>query len=235
MDELGVGGQTPPTGPNAVSVTPSSQSDNASSPAGDEGTVGAGRPSDLSTDPRGDEQPSNDIPLEDPLDNAAIIHRHQRGVWRYLRMLGCDDATADDLTQETFLRVLRRKDFVQHNDNATAGYLRRTAYNLLVSRHRKLGRMQTVAEPKLLDESWNQWAGKDLSGNDAVDALQQCFEKLTERAKLALRMRFDSSASRVQIGEALGITDHGARNLMQRAKQQLRNCVEEKLKLANEQ
>ncbi|WP_182867407.1 RNA polymerase sigma factor [Rhodopirellula sp. JC639] len=168
------------------------------------------------------------------LDAETLIHRHQRGVWRYLRMLGCDDATADDLTQETFLRVLRRDDFVQHNDNATAGYLRRTAYNLLVSRHRKLGRVQTTGEPELLDETWDRWAGKDLTGDAAVEALQQCFQKLTERAQIALRMRFDSSASRIEIGEALGITDHGARNLMQRAKQQLRNCVEEKLQLNNE-
>jgi RNA polymerase sigma-70 factor (ECF subfamily) len=149
-------------------------------------------------------------------------------------MLGCDDSTADDLTQETFLRVLRREDFVQHNDSATAGYLRRTAYNLLVSRHRKLRRFQTVGEPELLDESWDRWAGKDLSGDSAVEALEKCFNKLTERAQIALRMRFDSNASRVEIGEALGITDHGARNLMQRAKQQLRNCVEEKLELLTE-
>jgi RNA polymerase sigma-70 factor (ECF subfamily) len=168
------------------------------------------------------------------LDAATLIRRHQRGVWRYLRMLGCDEATADDLTQETFLRVLRREKFVQHNDNATAGYLRRTAYNLLVSRHRKLGRMQTIAEAERLDETWDRWAGKDLTGDAAVEALQQCLERLTERARTALRMRFDSSASRVEIGEALGITDHGARNLMQRAKQQLRNCVEEKLQLAND-
>ena len=166
------------------------------------------------------------------LDAAELVNRHQRGVWRYLRMLGCDDATADDLTQETFLRVLRRNDFVQHNDSATAGYLRRTAYNLLVSRHRKLGRVQTIGEPELLDETWDRWAGKDLTGDAAVEALQNCFEKLTERAQIALRMRFDSSASRVEIGEALGITDHGARNLMQRAKQQLRNCVEEKLQIS---
>ncbi|MCD0460636.1 RNA polymerase sigma factor [Roseiconus lacunae] len=168
------------------------------------------------------------------LQAGELVRRHQRGVWRYLRMLGCDEATADDLTQETFLRVLRRDEFVQHNDGATAGYLRRTAYNLLVSRHRKLGRMQTIAEPELLDETWDRWAGKDLSGDSAVEALEDCFKRLTERAQIALRMRFDSSASRVEIGEALGITDHGARNLMQRAKQQLRNCVEEKLDLLDE-
>lgn len=168
------------------------------------------------------------------LDASELVYKHQKGIWRYLRMLGCDEATADDLTQETFLRVLRRESFVQHNDNATAGYLRRTAYNLLVSRHRKLGRMQTVSEPSLLDETWDRWAGKDLSGDIAIEALKNCFETLTDRAQIALRMRFDSSASRVEIGEALSITEHGARNLMQRAKQQLRSCVEEKLQLITE-
>lgn len=189
-------------------------------------------------------EPSDDLPEEpiqtahgepgEALDAEQLVLRHQRGVWRYLRMLGCDDATADDLTQETFLRVLRREDFVQHNDSATAGYLRRTAYNLMVSRHRKLGRIQTIAEPQLLDETWDRWAGKDLSGDLAIEALKHCFEKLTQRARMALTMRFDSSSSRVEIGEALGITDHGARNLMQRAKRQLRECVEEQMQLANE-
>lgn len=170
------------------------------------------------------------------LTPAQLIDRHQNGVWRYLRMLGCDPSTADDLTQETFLRVLRRDNFVQHNDSATAGYLRRTAYNLLISRHRKLGRVHTVSEPQMLDESWDRWAGKDLTGDAAVEALQTCLQTLTERAQQALRMRFSEGASRVEIGDALGITDHGARNLMQRAKQQLRQCVEGKLKLldANE-
>ena len=144
-------------------------------------------------------------------------------------MLGCDEATADDLTQETFLRVLRRESFVQHNDAATSGYLRRTAYNLLVSGHRKMGRVKTVAEPAILDEIWNRWAGKDLSGDAAIEALRLCLEKLTERAQVALKMRFGDEASRIEIGDALGISDHGARNLMQRAKQQLRQCVEEHL------
>lgn len=160
---------------------------------------------------------------------GELIEKHQRGIWRYLRMLGCDSATADDLTQETFLRVLRRDDFVQHSDSATSSYLRRTAYNLLVSDHRKHGRVQTVGEPLVLDEVWNRWAGKDLTGDLAVETLRTCLQTLTERAQLALKMRFADGTSRVEIGEALGISDHGARNLMQRAKQQLRTCVEERL------
>ena len=86
------------------------------------------------------------------------------------------------------------------------------------------------AEPAVLDVIWDQWAGKDLTGDIAIDALRTCLKTLTDRAQQALRMRFAEEASRVEIGKALGITDHGARNLMQRAKQQLRQCVEEKLR-----
>ncbi len=171
--------------------------------------------------------------LGQALDPSELIVRHQHGVWRYLRMLGCDAATADDLTQETFLKVLRREDFVQHTDAATASYLRTTAYHLLVSMHRKHGRLKSVPDGNLIEQEWNRWAGKDLSGDEAIDALRQCMGVLTERAKRALKMRFAQGSSRVEIGDALQITEHGARNLMQRAKQQLRNCVQEKLSQNN--
>jgi RNA polymerase sigma-70 factor (ECF subfamily) len=46
---------------------------------------------------------------------------------------------------------------------------------------------------------------------------------------MALRMRFRDHESREHIALALGITEHGAKNLMQRAKSQLRKCIEGKV------
>lgn len=158
-----------------------------------------------------------------------LIRHHQVGVWRYLRMLGCDESLADDLTQETLLKVLCRDDFTQHNDQATAAYLRRTAHNLLISLHRKGGRTKTVVTSDPLDEIWNRWAGRDLSGDETLDRLKVCMESLTDRARLALKMRFCDDASRAEIASVLEITEHGARNLMQRAKQQLRDCIQSKV------
>ena len=144
-------------------------------------------------------------------------------------MLGCDASRADDFTQETFLRVLRRDSFVQHSDSATASYLRRTAYNLLVSDHRKHKRTQTIPDVSAIDEIWDRWAGKDLTGDVTVDALHTCFSELTQRAQTALNMRFRDQATRVEIAGELQITEHGARNLMQRAKATLKECIEAKL------
>ncbi|MCA9193299.1 MAG: sigma-70 family RNA polymerase sigma factor [Planctomycetales bacterium] len=159
---------------------------------------------------------------------AELIARHQTGVWRYLRALGADPVLADDLTQDTFLEVLR-KPFQQFSDTATGSYLRRVAHNLFISRRRRDARVSLIENPEQFDLAWMRWAGFD-NGNRALEALAECFERLTDRAKEALRLRFDSKASRQSIGQSLGISEHGAKNLMQRAKTQLRACVEKKLK-----
>ncbi len=159
-----------------------------------------------------------------------LIRRHQVGVWRFLRSLGCEVALADDLTQETFLRVLQRPSFVQYSDKATSVYLCRVAHNLLASHHRKMSRSKEILTYEQVEEVWNRWAGADLSGDEYLDALHECLNGLTDRARLALRMRYASSSSRSEIGSELGITEHGARNLIQRAKEQLRECLSQKIK-----
>jgi RNA polymerase sigma-70 factor (ECF subfamily) len=89
--------------------------------------------------------------------------------------------------------------------------------------------MKTTDEIDALDEQWMRWSGEDGRGTEVFDALEDCFSRLTERAQLSLRMRFSEDASRERIASKLGITEHGAKNLMQRAKTQLRQCLDGKL------
>ena len=164
---------------------------------------------------------------EKPVDIDGLIATHQAEVWRYLRALGCKPALADDLTQETFLAVIR-KPFQEINDRASAAYLRRVAYHLLLAYQKKSRRTVLTDDVALLDEKWERWAGKD-SGNSTIDLMMDCFSRLTERAQLSLRLRFRENASRDRIAKALKISEHGAKNLMQRAKAQLKECMESRL------
>jgi RNA polymerase sigma-70 factor (ECF subfamily) len=161
-------------------------------------------------------------------DPVRLIEHHQTGVWRYLRALGCEPTLAEDLTQDTFLAVLQ-KPFQDYNPAATAAYLRRVAYNLFISYQRRAGKVTTVENIEEFDQQFAQWSGED-NGEAALEALRDCLSQLSERAKWALEMRFREERSRTSIAESLEITEHGAKNLMQRAKQQLRSCVEGKLK-----
>lgn len=142
--------------------------------------------------------------------------------------MGCDQSLADDLTQETFVAVLRRP-FVQISPSATSSYLRRVAYHLLVTYRRKQKRMTTTDELDSLDVQWIRWAGQEGTGSEIFDALAECFSRLTNRAQTSLKMRFSEDASRERIAKKLGITEHGAKNLMQRAKLQLKECLDGKL------
>jgi RNA polymerase sigma-70 factor (ECF subfamily) len=161
-------------------------------------------------------------------DPVRLINEYQAGVWRYLRAIGCSPSQADDLTQETFLAVLQRP-FQDINAAATASYLRKVALNALISQKRRAGKVTSVENIEELDRTWTAWAGED-GGEAALEALRDCLEHLSKRARLALEMRFRQQSSRSEIAEALEISEHGAKNLMQRAKQQLRACVEMKLK-----
>jgi RNA polymerase sigma-70 factor (ECF subfamily) len=160
-------------------------------------------------------------------DPVRLIQEHQVGVWRYLRVLGVEASQADDLTQETFLKVLE-KPFDDYNPQATAAYLRRVAHNLFISAQRRLGRITLVENIEEIDAGWEQWSGED-DGQMRLDALKVCLDGLTDRARWALEARFRDKLPRKNIADELSITEHGAKNLMQRAKKQLRDCVEGKM------
>jgi RNA polymerase sigma-70 factor (ECF subfamily) len=160
-------------------------------------------------------------------DPVRLIESHQAGLWRYLRALGCEPELADDLTQDTFLVVLQ-KPFEEINEAATGTYLRKVAFNLFVTYQRRAGRVTLMENIEELSATWEQLAGDD-SGEALLEALRECLKGLSERARWALEMRFRDHRARADIATALEITEHGAKNLMARAKTQLKTCIEGKL------
>ena len=170
-----------------------------------------------------------DVKFSSEIDPAQLIEDHQAGVWRYLRALGCESNEAEDLTQETFLAVLR-KPFEYFGKAAAASYLRKVAYHRFISAKRKAGKEVVTAELQQIDQSWSRWlTERQQDGGEALDILAECFKHLGERARLALNMRFRDKLPRIEIAQKLNISEHGAKNLMQRAKQKLRDCIETKM------
>lgn len=174
-------------------------------------------------------------------DAARLIEEHQAGVWRYLRVLGCNAAEAEDLTQDTFLAVLE-KPFHDYQRAATAAYLRQVARNLLISSRRRAARGATavmnaaetkpdeldMAEFQAAEAAWLRWSGDD-DGAERLAALRRCLQTLTARARQALELRFGEQASRAAIAAALNMSEDGAKNVLQRAKQHLRACIEKEI------
>ena len=162
-----------------------------------------------------------------PAPLAELISDHQADVWRYLRFMGADRIEADDLTQETFLCVVR-KPLQQRSRPETAAYLRSVARNQLFAARRRQGREPQLAELELAENVWAQATGGG-SLDAYLDAMRQCLQTaVTPRVREALAMRYTDNASREAIAERLEMTTSGVKTMLRRAREALRECVERK-------
>lgn len=160
------------------------------------------------------------------LDLETLVREHHAGVWRYLRLLGCTREQAEDLTQETFLVVIR-KGFDDVDPAATATYLRKTARfqflharrHLRIRREVDLAAADSVANENLKD------------GGDAyVAALRRCIDELRGKAKDAVVAVYRDQQPHSVAAEKLGMKQNGLKTLLQRSRAVLKACVERKTK-----
>lgn len=163
--------------------------------------------------------------MESSFDLSALVKTYQKEVWMYLRVLGCDPASADDLTQETFLEVMRRP-FDDYNPKATAAYLRRVAKNrfLMAIRHAK-----SRPSHSSLDAVDPAFEKNDSSQLSYLDALRDCMQKLPERMRQVMTARYQRGLKSREIGEELGLKEDHVNTISYRAKDSLKDCVKKTL------
>lgn len=162
----------------------------------------------------------------EPATDEAAIARHLRMLWRYLRMHGASAVEAEDLAQEAFVVALQ-KDAARLEPAATAAFLRRTA-RFLFLRLRRGGRA-AIDLADAVDLLWARDCEAD-GGDGLLLALRQCVGALSERARRGLELSYglgaDAARGRSDVATELGMTENGVKTLLQRARQQLRECLQ---------
>ncbi|MBK8096795.1 MAG: sigma-70 family RNA polymerase sigma factor [Planctomycetes bacterium] len=158
-------------------------------------------------------------------DVAALVRAHQAEVWRYLRYLGASGELADDLTQETFLTLLRAP-YEDRGPEARSGWLRTVARNLFLKAVRKPPLPMTDVET--IDAIWTGFTRED-GGAESLTALRACLLELDGRARQAIALHYEQRKSRSAIGKELGIGEDGVKSLLRRVRAVLRACVERRL------
>lgn len=161
-----------------------------------------------------------------PTPASVRLELHARGVWRYLRMHGATAHEADDLVQEAFVVALQ-KGALALDSGAAFTFLRRTARFLFL--RRRQGGLDASLLADAVDELWQRDCGDD-AGDGMLAALRGCLGRLTSRARRAIELSYGlgerDPASRGDVAAELGLQPNGVKTLMQRARQQLRACIE---------
>ena len=164
---------------------------------------------------------------------AALVKVNQAGIFRYLRYLGAEPATAEDLVQDTFLAALKSRTNPQDLSSQPA-WLRGIARNLFLQHCRRGRRSPQVVNSRRLEEAESTWQSVFLRGGDGfeyLEALRRCLHALPQRQQDVLDMRYRDARSRGEMAQALKLTEDGTKSLLRRIRAVLAQCVEKRLAL----
>ncbi|MCC6573759.1 MAG: RNA polymerase sigma factor [Planctomycetes bacterium] len=151
-----------------------------------------------------------------------LMRTHQRHIWRYLRALGCDDALADDLTQEVFIKVYDSA-FEDVAFVSSAVYLRTAARHALFNLRKRQGREQPLGDD--YEAAWTTLTpGED--SDERLNLLLRCLDALPERGRKAVQMFYREQRDQATIAGAMGSSEEAVKALLKRTRQELRDCIE---------
>ncbi|MGE3171807.1 MAG: RNA polymerase sigma factor [Planctomycetota bacterium] len=157
-------------------------------------------------------------------DARAFVEQHQPGLWRFLRMLGCDSQRADEHCQDAILAALHFG--IAHLPTAEAArWLRRVGRNRFLAQLRQERRRPPTVSIDDLDEAWVALRGDEDGGASALAALCRCLLKLPARERELLARRYEQGQARVDMARDLGLREMGVKKALRRARERLRDCV----------
>ena len=124
----------------------------------------------------------------------------------YLVSLLCSRQDAEDILQDVFVTIARKREAVARARHLKA-YLFRIARNVAINRIRKNRRMRAQ------DHDYSDWLLNEKEGQDRdqrTEEIQSALAALPEKQRTVVSLRFYRDKTLPEIGELLGISENTA-------------------------
>jgi len=166
---------------------------------------------------------------------SQLIERHSRRVRDYIRMMVKDDAVADDIFQETFIKAVRVIDEGRYADSGKF-----LSWVLRIAHNRVLDYFRAQKQSKQVNESD---AGYDMLGTlrfaesnvedemvsrQIEEDVRRLIDLLPDEQQQVVRMRYYSKMSFQEIADQTGVSINTALGRMRYALINLRRMIKEK-------
>jgi RNA polymerase sigma factor (sigma-70 family) len=165
-----------------------------------------------------------------------LISRHQNRIYAYILMIVKDKALADDLFQDTFIKVINTIRAGSYNEEGKfLQWVMRIAHNLIIDHFRKSNRMPLIDNNK--NEDFNIFDTLNMMEQSIEDKIitdqihrdvRKLIEFLPNEQKEVLYMRHYAEMSFKDIAEVTDVSINTALGRMRYALINLRKLIAEK-------
>lgn len=164
-----------------------------------------------------------------------LIHRHKNKVFAYISLYIRDQALAEDLFQDTFMKVIQSVKTGKYYDNGKfLSWVMRIAHNLIIDHFRRVKQMNTISNDDYESDIFNSRKLADATVED--DMIRRQIQKdvrkmislLPEDQREVVILRHYSGLSFKEIAEITDVSINTALGRMRYALINMRKLMEEK-------
>lgn len=164
-----------------------------------------------------------------------IIKRHKHKVFAYISLYIRDQALAEDIFQDTFLKVIQSVKAGKYADNGKfLSWVMRIAHNLIIDNFRRVKQMNTISNDNYESDIFN--SAKLSDGNIENDLIKRQIQKdiralisaLPDDQREVVILRHYSDMSFKEIADITGVSINTALGRMRYALINMRKMMEEK-------
>jgi RNA polymerase sigma-70 factor (ECF subfamily) len=164
-----------------------------------------------------------------------LICRHKNKVFAYISLYIRDQALAEDLFQDTFMKVIQSVKAGKYQDNGKfISWVMRIAHNLIIDHFRRIKQMNTVSNDDYESDLFNSWKLSEANVED--DMIRRQIQKdvrkmitmLPEDQREVVILRHYAGLSFKEIAEITDVSINTALGRMRYALINMRKLMEEK-------
>lgn len=165
---------------------------------------------------------------------SELISRHSQRVYDYILMMVKDHELADDLYQETFIKVVKVIDQGRYTDSGRfVSWVMRIAHNQVIDHFRSQKQERAINESEagydiLATQSLSEGSVEDKIVGEQIRAdLRKLIEQLPEEQREVVKMRYYGNLSFKEIAESTEVSINTALGRMRYALINLRKMIKE--------
>jgi len=157
-----------------------------------------------------------------------LLMQHEGEIRAFVGSMLRDRALSDDVFQEVALALWEQAD--RYDASRPFGpWARGIAANKVRERRRRARRFPLAFSPETIEAVAQGFTRTEAGARRELDALEECFERLPERARRLLALRYEDDLSAGEIARRTGRTLAAIYQALSRARAALEDCIRRRL------